>query len=163
MGAALQQVRRSHPRIPRIPSSWWPTLGRSIIIVLGLSIIALGTPVSSGGLYVHPSIHYQVRCADSRQCVVTIHHAGGGFDHGFNPAYAWAITGDPAASLHFSPASGTLQADQSVQVQVAVSPGACPTVITITGKNDIVHFSPFRANPQTGQCSVVAPVVSTGT
>ena len=148
MGAENQSVRR------------WHTLGLSIIIVLGVSLIALGRSVSGGLFYVHPTIHYQLRCADSRQCLVTIHHAGGGFDHGFNPTYSWAITGDPVASVHFSPTSGTLQAHQSVQVHIVVAPGSCPTAITITGKHDIVNFSPFLANTLTGQCSVVAPVIS---
>src|SRR5690349_14867159 len=125
MSAEHQQVRRPHPHIPRISRitpSVWLTLGLSIM-VLGVSIFALGRYVSGGGLYVHSSIHYQMRCADSRQCVVTIQHAGGGFDHGFNPAFSWAITGDPGASLRFSPTSGTLQAHQSVQVHVVVAPG----------------------------------------
>ena len=125
-------------------------------------MLALGTLVY-GGVYVHPSIHYQLRCADSGRCVVAIQHAGGGFDHGFNPAYSWAITGAPGASLHFSPTAGTLQAYQRVQVHVEVAPGSCPTALTITSKKDIVSFSPFRADPQTGHCIVVAPVVSATT
>jgi hypothetical protein len=135
-------------------------LGLSVI-VFAASIFALGRSAYGGGLYVHPSIHYQVRCSESRQCVVTIQHAGGGFDHGFNPAYPWAITGDPVASLRFSMTSGTLQAHQSVQVQVAVAPGACPNAITIAGKMEIAHFSPFLSDTHTGHCSVVAPVIST--
>ena len=93
---------------------------------------------------------------------MTIQHAGGGFDHGVNPAYSWAITGDPVASLRFSPTSGTLQAHHSVQVQVVVAPGTCPNSITITSKNETAHFSPFLFDPRTGQCIVVAPVISTG-
>jgi hypothetical protein len=144
---------------PRSRSLRWLTFGLSII-VLGASVFALGRSAYDGGLYVRPSIHYQVRCSESRQCVVTIQHAGGGFDHGFNPAYPWAITGDPVASLHFSTTSGTLQAHQSVQVSVAVAPGACPTAITITSKTGIVHFSPFLPATYTGQCRIVAPVIS---
>ncbi|HEX8996835.1 MAG TPA: hypothetical protein VF812_12470 [Ktedonobacterales bacterium] len=153
MGAEHPRVRRSHPRRT---SSGWLTLGLSIL-VLGVSIFALGR---YGGLYVRPSIHYQLQCADSSQCLLTIQHAGGGFDHGFNPAYSWAITGDPVASLHFSPPSGTLQAYHSVQVRVVVAPGSCPTAITITSKMDILHFSPFLTNTRTGQCTVIAPVLS---
>ena len=156
MDAEHQQMRPSHPRIP---SSRWLALGLGIL-VLAVVIIAVGRSMYAGGLYVHPSIHYQLRCAGSRQCVVTIHHAGGGFDHGFNPAYSWAITGDPVASLHFSPTSGTLQAYQSVQVQVVVAPGTCPNSITITSKMDTAHFYPFVSGPHTGQCSVVEPVIS---
>ena len=157
MGAENQLVRRWHPRRT---SSEWLTLGLSIILVLGVVLIVLWRSVSGGLFYLHPTIHYQVRCADSHQCIVMIQNAGGGFDHGFNPAYSWAITGDPVASLHFSPTSGTLRADQSVQVHVVVAPGSCPTDITITGKYDINNFSPFLANTLTGQCSVVAPVIS---
>jgi hypothetical protein len=151
-----QQVRPSHPRIT---SSFWRKLGLAIL-VLGVVLIAVGRSLYDGCLYVHPSIHTQLSCADSRQCVVTIQHAGGGFDHGFNPAYSWAITSDPLASLHFLPTAGTLQAHQSVQVIIA--PGTCPNSITITSKMDTVHFSPFVSHPRTGQCSVVAPVIFTG-
>jgi hypothetical protein len=157
MGDENQPVRRWHPR--RM-SSEWLTLGLSIMIVLGVVLIVLWRSVSGGLFYLYPTIHYQVRCADSRQCIVTIQNAGGGFDHGFNPAYSWAITGDPVASLHFSPTSGTLRAHQSVQVHIVIAPDSCPTAITITSKNDINYFSPFLANTLTGQCSVVAPVIS---
>ena len=153
MAAENQPVGRWHSRRP---SSGWMTLGLSIIIVLGSS-------VAGGHFYVHPTIHYQLRCVDSRECVVTIHNAGGGYDHGFNPAYSWAITGDPIASLHFSMTSGTLRADQSVQVHVVVASGSCPTAITITSKYDILQFSPFLANTLTGQCSMIAPVISSET
>jgi hypothetical protein len=36
--------------------------------------------------------------------------------------------------------------------------------MTMTSKNkhDILHFSPFLANMQTGQCRVVAPILATG-
>jgi hypothetical protein len=159
MDAEHQQVRPSHPRIT---SSFWRKLGLAIL-VLGVVLIAVGRSMYAmydGGLYVRPSIHHQLSCADSRQCVVTIQHAGGGFDHGFNPAYSWVITGDPVASLHFSPTAGTLQAHQSVQVQVVIAPGTCPNSITITSKNETAHFSPFLFDPRTGQCSVVAPVIS---
>jgi hypothetical protein len=156
MDAEQQQVRPSHPRIT---SSFWRKLGL-VILVLGVVIIAVGRSMYDGGLYVRPSIHYQLSCADSRQCVMTIQHAGGGFDHGFNPARSWAITGDPVASLHFSPTAGTLQANQSVQVQVVVAPGTCPNSITITSKNETAHFSPFLFDPRTSQCSVVARVIS---
>lgn len=157
MAAENQPVRRWHPRRP---SSGWMRLGLSIIIVLGVILIALWSSVAGGSFYVHPTIHYQLRCVDTRECVVTIHNAGGGYDHGFNPAYSWAITGDPLASLHFSMTSGMLGAHQSVQVHVVVAPGSCPTDITITSKYDINHFSPFLANTLTGQCSVVTPVLS---
>jgi hypothetical protein len=39
----------------------WLTFGLSII-VLGASVFALGRSGYDGGLYVRPSIHYQVRC-----------------------------------------------------------------------------------------------------
>lgn len=159
MDVEQQRVRRSHPRIT---SSLWRTLGLGILVllVLGVVIIAEGRSLYDGGLYVRPSIHYQVLCSESRQCVVTIYHAGGGFDHGFNQAYPWAITGDPVASLRFSTTSGTLQAHQSAQVRVTVAPGACPNAITITSKMDIAQFRPFLPDTRSGQCSVVAPVIS---
>ncbi len=154
MDAERQQVR---PSPPRSTPSFWRRRGLGML-VLGVVVIVM----YGGALYVHPSIHYQLRCAGSRQCVLTIQHAGGGFDHGFNPVYSWTITGDPAAGLHFSPTSGTLQAHQSVQVQVMVAPGTCPNSITITGKMDITTFNPFGADPRAGQCVVVAPISSTG-
>jgi hypothetical protein len=154
--------QRMRPSPPRITPAFWRRLGLDILIV-GVVIIVAGWAMYDG-LYVHPSIQYQLRCADRRQCVLTIQHAGGGFDHGFNPAYSWAITGDPGASLRFSPASGTLQAHHSVQVRIMVAPGTCPDDMTMTSKSkhDILHFSPFLANPQTGQCRVVAPILATG-
>jgi hypothetical protein len=157
MDDAHQQVRPSHPRIT---SSFWRTRGLRILIV-GVIILAVGRSMYDGGLFVHPSTHYQLSCASSRQCVVTIQHAGGGFYHGFNPAYPWAITGDPVAGLHFLPTSGTLQAHQSVQVQVVIAPGSCPNSITITSKWGIAIFSPFVSDPRTGQCNVNALVSST--
>jgi hypothetical protein len=156
MDAEHQQVRRLHPRLT---SSFWRKLGQSILI-FGVVIIFMGGFLYNGGLYVHPSIHFQLSCASSRQCVMTIHHAGGGFDHGFNPAFPWAITGDPVAGLHSSPTSGTLQAYQTVQVQVVIAPGSCPKLITITSKMGIFNFSPFVTDVQTGQCTMLEPVES---
>jgi hypothetical protein len=109
------------------------------------------------GLYIHTPIHYRWSCADSHHCIVTIHNAGGGFDHGFNPAYRWAITGDPAASLQVSAASGILQANQSVQVQLVTAPGSCPSAISITGKYNSFNFSPFTFDTQTSQCILAVP------
>jgi hypothetical protein len=147
-----QRVMPSHPRRTSFP---WLRIGMTLI-VLGLLSIVLGRDLYFG-LYIHTPIHVQGSCADSRHCLVTIHNAGGGFDHGFNPAFQWAITGDRAASLQFSPASGTLQVNQSVQVQLAIASGSCPNTITITSKTDIMIFSPFAYDAQTNQCSLAAP------
>lgn len=152
-----QHVMPWHPRRMSFP---WLRIGL-IIIVLGLTIIALGRQFYFG-VYIHTPIHYQWSCSDSRQCIVTIRNAGGGFDHGFNPAYQWAITGDTADSLQFSPVSGNLQANQSVQVHIVVAPGSCPHTITITSKMDIFNFSPFVYDTQTSQCSLAVPFGSAG-
>ena len=161
MSAKQQPVRRPHLYNT---AYWWLTPGPVIIIlgVLSVSIIALGGVVYNGvygSVHVQPSIHYQLRCANSRQCVLTIQNAGGGFDHGFNPAYSWAITGVPATSLGFSATSGTLQAHHSVQVQVIVAPGSCPRTITITSGKDFVYFNPFVSDARTGHCIVAKPVL----
>jgi len=147
-----QHVMPSHPRRTSFP---WQRIGLTII-VLGLTIIVLGRQFYFG-VYIHTPIHYQWSCSDNRHCVMTIHNEGGGFDHGFNPAYHWAITGDSAAGLQFSPASGTLQANQSVQVHIVVAPGSCPNTITITSKMDIFNFSPFVSDTQTRQCVLAVP------
>ena len=157
MSAASQPPRWWQPR--GTLSGWLARGPRTV--VLRLCIIALLWAVS-GSIYVHPSVRYQVRCVDSGQCVVTIRNAGGGFDHGFNPAYSWVITATPLASLRFSATSGTVQAYHSAQVRIVVASGSCPTSITITGTHDIVNLGPYRANTQTGQCILVAPVVSRG-
>lgn len=148
----LPENQREMPSPARTTSFPWWRIGLTII-VLGL---VLGRELYFG-LWVRTPIHVQGSCADSRHCIVMIHNAGGGFDRGFNPAVQWAITGDPAASLQFSPASGTLQANQSVQVQLVIAPGSCPNTITITSKNDIMNFSPFAYDTQSSQCSLAVP------
>jgi hypothetical protein len=148
----LPENQREMPSQPRRTSIPWLRIGLTII-VLGL---VLGRELYFG-LWVRTPIHVQGSCADSRHCIVTIHNPGGGFDHGFNPVYHWAITGDPAAGLQFSPTAGTLRANQSVQVQFVIAPGSCPNIITITGKNSTFNFSPFAYDTQTSQCSLAAP------
>jgi hypothetical protein len=153
----LQWTRRN-------PFFLWLTIGVGLLVlVLGLVIVQVQSFYSS--VYIHTPIGYQWACSDSRHCIVTIHNPGGGFDHGVNPAFRWAITGDPPASLHFSPTSGLLRANHSVQVQMVVAPGSCPTTITITGADngnspgeyETFNFSPFVYDPINSHCTLGTP------
>ena len=141
------------------------TLFLSLAIGVSLLVLVIGIVIGVvrsfySGVYIHTPIHYQWNCSDSRHCMVTIHNEGGGFDHGFNPAFHWAITGDPTASLYFSSTSGTLQTNQSVQVQMVVAPDSCPSTITITAKYETFNFSPFVYDPLTNHCTLDTPAYS---
>jgi hypothetical protein len=145
----LQWTRRN-------PFFFWLTIGMGLLVlVLGLGFFLVQSFYS--GVYIHTPIEYQWSCSDNRHCLVTIHNPGGGFDHGFNPVFQWAITGDPAASLHFSPTSGILRANHSVQVHMVVAPGSCPNTITITGKYETFSFSPFVFDPINSHCTLGTP------
>ncbi len=129
----------------------WSKL-RWVLLVLGIVC-----SLFAGGLYLHTPIRYQWNCPDSGQCRVTIQNEGGGFDHGFNPAYHWVIASDDASDVRFSPAAGVLQAGQSVRVQIVIAPGTCPTAITITSTHDSFSFGSFLYDPQTGRCTLAVP------
>jgi hypothetical protein len=136
--------------------------GSAILLSLALGItilvacLALFASNLYSGLYIYTPVQYAWNCSATLHCNVTLRSEGGGFDHGFNPAVHWSISGQPEESLLASPGTGTLQAGQITTILVSVVPGSCPTSVSITSKNSTFIISPFTIGPEAHQC-VLSP------
>jgi hypothetical protein len=137
---------------PHIQAANPNLLKLAILAALLVTCLAL----VGGSLYFTPytatPVMYGWSCSASLQCKLTVEDKGGGFDHGFNPAEHWSISGQPEDSVLISPSTGTLHDGQIAQIRLSVVSDSCPSTITFTSKYAILAITPFTVVPQTHQC-----------